>query len=574
MPFVPLSMPSGVVKPATPLMAKGRYWDTNLIRWQSNKLLPVGGWQRINQTAFPSAVRALYPWRDRFSSPWLMIGCETKLYANNGSTYTDITPVNYQTWSSGGAYGSWTYGTLLYGDDTDATYPRPASLLNPAVYTWTMDNWGEDVLVVSSSDGRLFVYHPNDTQAAIVGYSDISGVVRSSNVVTVSTVLDHSFRVGQSVVIAGVTNTSFNGTFTVASVPSSDTFTYAQTGTNASSSGGTVTHSGTPSQSNGVIVTPERHCVVYGGESGRQVAWSDQEDYAEWDFASVTNTAGFFELDTQSQIIMATAVREGTIFWTEDEAWLMRYIGSPYIYSFERLGWGCGLVAPRAFATFSGRCIWMGKESFFIYDGGYVKPLPCDVFDYLSKDMDQAVSSAYAHGSENGLFSEIWFWYPSQGAAEPDKYVIYNYAENWWSIGSMTRTAACGAGVFDYPIAADENFNLFYQENGWTDNGASLVGQRYAETGSLNLQDGNNLIMVRQALTDSGYGYEATQLQFYKSYAPDGTETISSAYNPRPNGYTDIRVTGRDLRLRIEATEDAPWSVGETRLDLVPRGER
>jgi hypothetical protein len=33
-------------------------------------------------------------------------------------------------------------------------------------------------------------------------------------------------------------------------------------------------------------------------------------------------------------------------------------------------------------------------------------------------------------------------------------------------------------------------------------------------------------------------------------------------------------VTGRDFRLKIEATEDAPWSIGETRIDFQGGGGR
>jgi hypothetical protein len=575
MPLVPLTIPPGVVKPATPLLAKGRYWDANLIRWRSNKLLPVGGWQRITSSPLDSAARCLFPWTDNNNDKWLMIGCDTKLYANDGSTYTDITPTGFVPLTGVGSYGAYYYGAELYGDDTDATYPRPPSLLDPDIFTWTMDNWGEDMLAVASSDGRLFYYGLGNTQASVVGYALISTISRTSNVVTVTTTLDHTFKTGQTVTIAGVTNTSFNGSFTITSTPTLTTFTYAQSMANATSSGGDVTHTGTPIDNRGVIVTPERHAVLFGMNGNpRRVGWSDAEDFAEWDFASATNTAGFFDLDTQSRIIMAVSVREGTLIWTEDEAWLMRYIGLPYIYGFERIGFGCGLLAPRSFATFGGRCVWMGRENFWIYDGGYVKPLQCDVNEYVLNNMDSTSGPIYTHGAENGLFPEVWFWYPSNGSSVPDQYVLFNYAEGWWSIGSMTRTAATGAGVFQYPIAGDQNFDLFYQENGWTDNGASLVGERWVETGSLNLQQGNNVMMVKQALTDSGYGYDSTQLQFYTSYTPEGTETLSSAYSPRADGYTDVRVTGREMRVRIEATQDAPWSVGETRLDLIPRGGR
>lgn len=75
-----------------------------------------------------------------------------------------------------------------------------------------------------------------------------SGLVRSANVVTVKTKLAHPYLVGDSVVICppldGSTHdTSFDGMFTVASVPSSTTFTYAQSGANATSGNG---FTGTP----------------------------------------------------------------------------------------------------------------------------------------------------------------------------------------------------------------------------------------------------------------------------------------------------------------------------------------
>ena len=69
------------------------------------------------------------------------------------------------------------------------------------------------------------------------------GAARTSNVVTITTVSQHRFAVGQSVIVTGVTpvgGTDFNGTFTIASVPSQTTFTYAQSDVDDTGGGGTV----------------------------------------------------------------------------------------------------------------------------------------------------------------------------------------------------------------------------------------------------------------------------------------------------------------------------------------------
>jgi YVTN family beta-propeller protein len=68
-----------------------------------------------------------------------------------------------------------------------------------------------------------------------------NGAVRASNVVTIATTTAHGFQTGQQVIIAGVADSSFNGTFNISTIPSSTTFTYAQTGSDASSGGGTAT---------------------------------------------------------------------------------------------------------------------------------------------------------------------------------------------------------------------------------------------------------------------------------------------------------------------------------------------
>jgi hypothetical protein len=70
-----------------------------------------------------------------------------------------------------------------------------------------------------------------------------NGAVRSANVVTITPTSPHGLVVGDTVTISGVTDGSFNGTFTItapAICTTTPTFTYAQTGPNATSGGGSV----------------------------------------------------------------------------------------------------------------------------------------------------------------------------------------------------------------------------------------------------------------------------------------------------------------------------------------------
>ena len=67
-----------------------------------------------------------------------------------------------------------------------------------------------------------------------------NGIKRSgsSGTVTVTTGIAHNFYVGEPITIAGVANSSFNGSFTVSSIPTATSFTYKQSGTSVTSGGG------------------------------------------------------------------------------------------------------------------------------------------------------------------------------------------------------------------------------------------------------------------------------------------------------------------------------------------------
>jgi len=84
---------------------------------------------------------------------------------------------------------------------------------------------------------RVAVFGNSGGVASVKGGISGDGPTRSSNVVTLNTKKAHGFGVGQVVTVAEVPGggaTSFNGTFTIASVPSVTSLTYAQTGANYS----------------------------------------------------------------------------------------------------------------------------------------------------------------------------------------------------------------------------------------------------------------------------------------------------------------------------------------------------
>jgi DNA-binding beta-propeller fold protein YncE len=113
-------------------------------------------------------------------------------------------------------------------DETRSQISQTGS--NPLMAIEPKLNWA---LVTPGGNGSLaFVDlngNGNEIVAAIAAPSS-NGATRSSGTTTITTEGTHGLSVNDTVVVAGVNDASFDGTFAVASVPSSTTFTYSQTG--------------------------------------------------------------------------------------------------------------------------------------------------------------------------------------------------------------------------------------------------------------------------------------------------------------------------------------------------------
>lgn len=324
-----------------------------------------------------------------------------------------------------------------------------------------------------------------------------------------------------------------------------------------------------PTSNKSILVTPERHLVAFGaGGDPRKIAWCSQENYTLW-AASSTNTAGDLQLQSQGSIVSARKVRGQTLILTEQDAHLMTYRGLPYVYGIERIGTGCGCIGPNAIGVIDSGAIWMGRGSFFSFNGA-VAPLLSEVSDYVFSDinMDQA---AKVFAGTNSLFREIWFFYPSSSSTEIDRYVTYNYVEHTWSIGQLSRTCWADSGVIQHPVAASSDGYVYEHESGWTNDGTPITTGRYLVSGPAEISSGNNILYARQVIPDERSSGQV-ELRFTSQFTPEGQTFSHGPYILRP--YTDVRLSGRQIAMRIEGVSDTDWRIGTIRLEGTSGGAR
>jgi hypothetical protein len=327
-----------------------------------------------------------------------------------------------------------------------------------------------------------------------------------------------------------------------------------------------------PEDCAGLVVTEERFIFALQADANpRKVAWCDREDNTVWT-AAATNEAGDFELQTNGEIMQAVRTRGATLIVTTTDAHLAVYQGPPYVYGFQRAGTACGTFSRHSVVPVDTGAFWMGKEAFFHFDGSVARQMPCDVLDFVFEDLNQnQISKVY--GVNNAEYGEVWWFYPSAGSLECNRYVAYDYQENHWHIGEMDRTCGADQGVFDEPIYADATCELYNHELHGVAHGTSAP---YAESGPISLGNGDSVMKVNQLIGDENTLGEV-QVQFKTRFHPNDTSrTYPSAttYYSLTNMPTSVRFTGRQIRLRVEATGKEDFRVGVMRVNAEAGGRR
>lgn len=332
-----------------------------------------------------------------------------------------------------------------------------------------------------------------------------------------------------------------------------------------------VQMAGSPTSCRAIVVTPERFVFALGASGDpRKIQWPTQEGgitvAGDWTPSS-SNSAGDFPISTTGRIVCGRRTRRQTLIFTDVDVWTATYIGGTLIYSFDQAGDNCGIVSPNAVAIAGTMAFWMGKDGFFAFDG-YVKPLPCEVRDHVFRDIN-FVQRAKIHAQTFSEFNEVWWFYPSASATENDRYVCYNYAENHWSIGVISRATGVDRGAFSTPVLVSQDGFIYEHEVNFTGyEGASAL---FLESGPMEIAGGDQLVRVQRIvpdeLTAGDFG-----LTFYHSMFPTGTETtLVVAAGSAPQ---DVRFTARQTRMRVVPTASKDWRVGIFRLAGIPSSRR
>lgn len=328
-----------------------------------------------------------------------------------------------------------------------------------------------------------------------------------------------------------------------------------------------------PIDNRALLVTNERHLMLIAADGNpRKVQWSAREDYEVWT-PTALNLAGDLLLETAGTLQTGLKTTDGIIVLSEVDAFLIRYVGRPYGYGQQQVGRNCGIIGPHAGVATNDFVVWMGVTGFWVYNGR-VQPIACDVWDFVFRELTQWQRAQIACG-HNAEFHEIWWFFPLGDATRNTHYVIWNYRDNWWATGELSRTQWRERGVWGASLAAGSDGHIYEHERPFKSPGAARRPKPYVTSAPLEIGNGDQVMHVMSLIPDQECdSLNALSYTFVGRFAPICEYEAFGPYYPDESGFTDTRFTAREVQWTVMAEQDVSWRLGVLKAEIEPGGER
>jgi len=627
MPLAKFIFNPGINKEGTDYTAEGGWFDANLVRFRKGFPEKIGGWTKYLDSSYEGTGRKLHGWVDLEGTRLLGLGTRSKLYIQAGASYNDITPIRSTTAAGDVTFSATNASSTITVTDTghgakqgDFVTFSGAATLGGAITAAVLNQEYEINLVTAANTYEITAKDTSGT--AVTATSSDSGNGGSS------TVGVYQINSGLDVFVEGTGwgvgpwddgtwgSTSSLGDANQLRLWSMDNFGEDLISNPRSGSiyywdktSGLNTRAVTLSSLSGANLAPtkglqvivsdiDRHVLILGADpiSGDArtgtidpllIAFSDQENATDWE-PKATNTAGSLRCSAGSEIIGGLRARQETLVWTDVALYSLQFIGPPNTFGLNLVNEGVSLISPNAAINSPQGIFWMDKKGFYNYTGA-VNPLPCSVHAHVFDDINEG-QAFQVFAFLNKQFNEVGWFYCSADSTSVNRYVVYNYVEQLWSIGQLSRTAWLDEGIVAFPRAAGKSgsSHFLYQHETGNDDDGSPMDNVFIESADFDLGDGEEFQFIRRMIPDvkfTGTGGSGQQLNVVLKQRNFPGESLSTDQTTSFTASTtkiDMRGRARQATLRFESDDDADtgvrlgvgFRIGGTRLDIRPNGKR
>ena len=621
MPLKKLLLRPGLNRENTRYTTEGGWYECDKIRFRQGTPEKIGGWAQISDNRFLGVCRSLWNWVTLSAVDLIGVGTNLKYYIERGAAYNDITPLRVTTAAGDVTFAATTGSSVVTVTDT----AHGAVEGDFVTFSGAVSLGGDITTAVLNSEFQIVTVPDDDTYtiqtavaatgadtgnggASVVGAYQInvgpeiqesatgwsagpwgSGSWGDTTSLTDALRIWNAANFGEDLVFGPRGGALYYWDASAG---------FPQRGVLVSSLSGA---SDVPAAHTTLLVSDiSRFVLCFGasplGETALDpmlIRWSDQEDVANWT-PSITNQAGDLRLSTGSKIVTATQTRQEILVWTDAALYSLQYQGPPFVWGAQTLGDNISIIGPNVKASASNVTYWMGKDKFYRYDGR-VQTMRCDLRQYIFQNIN-LLQADQIFASTVEAFNEVWWFYPSADSTTPNRYVVYNYAEDIWYYGNMTRTAWIDSQIRNTPVAAYSG-RLLDHETGYDDgsNNTPVPIESYITSSEFDIDDGNNFSFIWRVLPDVTFrGSTSTNPSMNMTLLP--LQNSGSGYtnpaseggtNTRPvtrsttipieqfTGQINTRVRGRQMAIKVESSGlGVAWQLGAPRIDVRPDGRR
>ena len=627
MPLAKFLFNPGINKEGTDYTAEGGWFDANLVRFRKGFPEKIGGWTKYLDSSYEGTGRKLHGWVDLEGTRLLGLGTRSKLYIQAGASYNDITPIRSTTSAGDVTFSADNASSTITVTDTghgakqgDFVTFSDAATLGGDITAAVLNQEYEINLVTASNTYEITAKNTSGTTVTATSSDSGNGGSSTVGVYQINSGLDvfvegTGWSVGPwgdgtwgSTSSLGAANqlrlwSMDNFGEDLISNPRAGSIYYWDKTSGLNTRAVTLSSlSGAnraPTKGLQVIVSDvDRHVLVLGADpitgdtrtgtiDPLLIAFSDQENATDWE-PKATNTAGSLRCSAGSEIIGGLRARQETLIWTDVALYSLQFIGPPNTFGLTLVNEGVSLIGPNAAINSPQGIFWMDKKGFYNYTGA-VNPLPCSVHAHVFDDINEG-QAFQVFAFLNKQFNEVGWFYCSADSTSVNRYVVYNYVEQLWSIGQLSRTAWLDEGIVAFPRAAgaSSSTNYLYQHETGNDNDGSPMDNVFIESADFDLGDGEEFQFIRRMIPDvkfTGTGGDDQQLNVVLKQRNFPGESLSTDQTTSFTASTtkiDMRGRARQATLRFESDDDAAegvrlgvgFRIGGTRLDIRPNGKR
>ena len=636
MPLSKLQFRPGINKESTSYSNEGGWFDCDKVRFRAGFPEKIGGWAKKTPNSHLGVTRALHPWQTISLANYMGVGTNVKHYILYGGAYYDVTPLRATTSAGDVTFAATDGSSIITVTETahgaiigDFVTFSGAATLGGLVTAEVLNQEYQVETVPSANTFTIIAREVNPVSRITVNgiYTPVAVTANSSDSGNGggSTVGAYQLNIGLNTSITGDgwnAGTWGRGTWDSAATPTVESVLRLWTHDNFGediiiniyngglyyydSSAGLTNRAIVLSLVSGAVSPPsvatkvlvsdvDLHVIAFGCDSeddpGTQdpllIRFSDQRNALDWK-ATVDNTAGDLKISSGSKIITAIETRREILVFTDTSIYSMQFVGPPDTFGITIVSEGISIRSPNSAVAIEDNVFWMGNNEFYVYNGA-VQKVPCTLRDFVFSDFN-TLQSEKVFAGVNSSFSEVWWFYPSASSSDIDKYVIYNYQQQIWYYGSLSRTAWLDRGVNELPTAASPDYYLYNHETGDDDGSTDPVTAitAHIESSQMDIGEGDQFSFINRIIPDltfrnSDIGKKATLSLKARNFPggnylqSDSTDISKTATVPVEQFTNDafIRLRGRSFALRVESTETGiSWRLGSPRVDIRPDGRR